>query len=294
MITIRSIPLILSIIFILPKAWALDSADTVPSEIDISSKILPQGEISLIRVTLKKGQTAVITWQGKEIALIPDPDNNISHGFIAADLEEKPGNYKAYVSVSPPTLEKSIDIEIIEKDYGVRRLTLPEEMVDLDEETLKRVSRESEVIQELWNVPASEPLYVGAFLRPVDGDVVGPFGRRSVINDQPRSPHTGVDLRGQKGEPVKAVNTGKIILTCDHFFSGRSIFLDHGGRITSMYFHLDEILVSEGNTVLKGQTIGYVGSTGRTTGPHLHWGMRINGARVNPLSLITLSKELEE
>jgi hypothetical protein len=278
----------------LPNAWAQDNIGDPLADIYLSSNILPQGETSLVKLEVKNGQTAKITWQGEEIALLPARESNIWQGFIAADLQEKPGHYKAYVNISPPDLEKELDIEVVEKDYGVRRLTLPKEMVDLDEETFKRVQKEYKVINGLWEMPMSQPLWSGFFIRPVDGEVVGPFGRRSVINDQPRSPHTGVDLRGAKGTPVKAANDGKVILISDHYFTGKAIYLDHGGGVISMYFHLNDILVKDGDEVKKGHVIGLVGSTGRSTGPHLHWGMRINNARVNPLSLVTLSGELEE
>jgi murein DD-endopeptidase MepM/ murein hydrolase activator NlpD len=167
-------------------------------------------------------------------------------------------------------------------------------MVDLDPETLKRVRKESEVMKGLWWAPPTLPLWRGDFYRPVPGEVVGPFGRKSVINKQPRSPHSGVDLRGEKGTPIKSINNGRVILTAEHFFTGFSIVIDHGGGIQSMYFHLDEIKVRKGQTVKRGDVIGLVGASGRSTGPHLHWGVRINGARVDPVRLTALSSGLDE
>ena len=167
-------------------------------------------------------------------------------------------------------------------------------MVDLDRDTLTRVKKESGIMRNLWAAPATVTFWRGPFRKPVQGDVVGPFGRRSVINEQPRSPHSGVDLKGKKGTPVHAINNGKVALTCDHFFSGRSVVVDHGGSIQSMYFHLEKILVQPGDVIKKGHVIGLVGATGRATGPHLHWGVRVNGARVDPLRLISLSQQIEE
>ena len=263
-------------------------------EIYLSSDRISKGDLILIRIKAEKGEKVRFKWRGKEISLIPDPDGTSWRGFLAADLNLKSGRYKALVTVSPLGYKKQLDIEVVDKDYGVRNLTLPEAMVTLDEETLKRVSKESDIINGLWRLPASAAVWSGSFLRPIDGEVVGTFGTGSIINNQPRSPHTGVDLKGEEGTPIKAVNDGNVILICDHFFTGKSIFLDHGTDIISMYFHLQEIDVKEGDMVRKGQIIGLVGSTGRVTGPHLHWGMRINGARINPLSLIDLSKEWEE
>ena len=149
-------------------------------------------------------------------------------------------------------------------------------------------------MRELWKTPPSTPHWSGTFLKPVPGDVRGPFGRKSIINEQPRSPHSGVDLKGEKGTPIKAINNGRVALMGNHFFTGLSVVIDHGGGIQSMYFHLDKITVKKEQMVSKGHIIGLVGSTGRSTGPHLHWGIRNNGARVNPLRLTVLSRELEE
>jgi len=291
---IRKFTILLSIIVIQVVLAFYDGIALSDFDVYISSDSVPQGDLTLIRISVKKGETVRVTWLEREISLITNPDQTLWQGFLAADLQEEPGNYKALVSVFPSGRERQYDIEVVDKDYGVRNLTLPKEMVDLDEETLKRVRMESEIIKSLWGTPASTPNWSKSFIRPVEGDVVGPFGRRSIINNQPRSPHTGVDLRGAEGTPVKAVNDGKVILISEHFFSGKSIYLDHGGKVISMYYHLKEIDIKQGDSVRKGQTIGLVGSTGRVTGPHLHWGMRVNGARVNPLSLIDLSRELEE
>jgi hypothetical protein len=284
----------LLILIVIPLIWLQDLKAVSDPDVYLSSDMIPQGELSLIRIKAEKGETVRVKWCEKEISLILNPDGISWQGFLAADLNEKPGNYKAVVNVSPSGYERQFEIEVVDKDYGVRTLTLPEEMVELDEKTLKRVREESDIINGLWEAPVSAPRWIEPFMRPVEGEVVGPFGTRSIMNNQPRSPHTGVDLRADKGDPVKASNDGMVILTCDHFFTGKSIVLDHGGGIMSMYFHLEEIEVMQGDSVLKGQIIGLVGSTGRATGPHLHWGMRVNGARVNPFSLIDLSRELEE
>jgi murein DD-endopeptidase MepM/ murein hydrolase activator NlpD len=101
-------------------------------------------------------------------------------------------------------------------------------------------------------------------------------------------------LRGKKGTPIKAINDGRVVLTADHFFTGLSVVIDHGGGIQSMYFHMDKIQVQQGEMVEKGAVIGSVGSTGRATGPHLHCGVRVNGCRIDPLQLIDKSSQLEE
>ncbi len=282
--------IIMAVIF----PWISNAGAMSRSDIYISSDIIPQGELSLIRISAGEGEIPIVTWMKREVFLLSPSGSTHWQGFLVADLNEKPGSYDVRVKTSLSSHEEIFRIEVVDKDYGVRRLTLPKRMVDLDEETLKRVKKESAKLKRIWEAPVSKPAWSGPFLRPVEGKVVGPFGRRSIINEQPRSPHSGVDLRGEEGTPVVVTNNGKVVLTADYFFTGKTVIIDHGGAIMSMYFHLEKILVQEGDIVRKGTTIGLVGSTGRATGPHLHWGVRVNGARINPLRLIAISRGLEE
>jgi len=263
-------------------------------DVSLSSSSIPQGDLVLIRVKGVAGETPRVTWLNKEVYLVSDREKTSWVGFVAADLKANPGTYPMVIEMSPSGSKKNLKITITEKKYGVRRLTLPKKMVDLDEQTLKRVRKESRIMKKLWIAPYAKPLWEGPFLRPVTGEVVGPFGRNSIINEQPRSPHSGVDLRAERGTPVKVMNHGRVVFTGDHFFTGLTVVIDHGGGIQSMFFHLDKILVQENQRVTKGEVLGLVGSTGRATGPHLHLGVRINGARVDPMGLTTVSEQLGE
>ncbi len=263
-------------------------------DVFLSSSNIPQGDLGLIRVKGEHGETPQKTWMKKKIGLVPNQEKTGWHGFVSADLRAKPGIYHILIKLHPSGRKKDIDIKITEKKYGVRLLTLPKKMVDLDAQTLKRVREESGKMKKLWVAPFATPLWEGPFIRPVPGEVVGPFGRSSIINEQPRSPHSGVDLRAKRGTPIKVMNNGKVALIGDHFFTGLTVVIDHGGGIQSMYFHLDENLVKEGQRVTRGELIGLVGSTGRATGPHLHLGVRVNGARVDPLGLTKISEPLGE
>lgn len=265
-----------------------------PSDIYLSAHVIHQGELNLIRINTESGEIPLVTWMEKKVHLVPNPEKTDWIGFLGADLTASPGRNDVVVKMSNSGPEQRLNMEIREKDYGVRNLTLPQNMVDLDAETLARVRKESAVTNALWEAEPSSPLWDGPFIKPVPGEVIGPFGRRSVINGQPRSPHTGVDLRGKKGTPIKAINHGRVVFTGDHFFSGLSVVIDHGGGIQSMYFHMEKIQVQQGETVKKGAIIGFVGSTGRATGPHLHWGVRVNGARIDPSQLVDKSNQLEE
>ena len=122
----------------------------------------------------------------------------------------------------------------------------------------------------------------------MSGKRTGIFGSVRIMNGQPRNPHNGEDIGAPLGAEVAATNDGVVRLTVDHVFSGKGVFVDHGLGFYSMYFHLSEILVTDGDLVKAGQILGKVGATGRATGPHLHWGVKLNGARVNPYALLDL------
>jgi len=279
-------------LFGFPKVTEVMSAPS--PEVYLSSSNIPQGDLALIRVKGTDRETPLMTWMKKKISLVPNQRKTDWYGFVSADLKANPGKYHALIKMHPSGSKKDIEIRITEKKYGVRRLTLPKKMVDLDAQTLKRVRKESGKMKMLWVAPFAEPLWEGPFVRPVPGEVIGPFGRSSIINEQPRSPHSGVDLRSKRGTPIKTMNNGMVALVGDHFFTGLTVVIDHGGGIQSMYFHLDEILVEMNQRVTKGEVIGLVGSTGRATGPHLHLGVRVNGARIDPLGLTKISEQLRE
>lgn len=270
------------------------AGEGVAPDVRVSSTRIAQGGIGRLRVWVDSGETPQARWMKKPVLLVRDDRGACWQGFFGADLESPPGLYGLRVDGSPVGPRQTLDIEVEKKDYGVRRLTLPREMVDLDAGTLARVREESRVMNGLWDAAPGRPLWRGAFVRPIPGALSGTFGRRSVINNQPRSPHSGVDLRAARGTPVKAINNGKVALEAEHFFTGKTVVLDHGGGIFSMYFHLDRVLAEGGRIVKKGQVIGFVGSTGRSTGPHLHWGIRMNGARVDPMELLAASLGMEE
>ena len=264
-----------------------------PSYIQISSTRIPQGGVSLITIRSTPWEHPKVTWLNKKVHLIPNESNTYWKGFLAVDLTKKPGYDQVIVSMNPSDQTAQIKMEIVSKDYGLSRLTLPKHMVELDDKTLQRVLKEQKKMRKLWEAPHPNLLWKGTFIRPVPGKVISPFGTKRIINDQPRSPHSGIDMRGQTGTPIKTMNHGKIVLTDDFFFSGKSVVIDHGGEILSMYFHLNKILVQHGEYVKKGQVIGLIGSTGRASGPHLHWGIRLNRARVDPMMFIDLSRQLE-
>ena len=252
-----------------------------------------QGQVLLVRVPTGTDRTDVTgRFLGRTVPFFPARGDRAKGavGLLGIDMQDKPGMHELMVEVHGhgATRRLSYNVLVIKESYPVQHLTLPSEQVDLDDESLVRVKVEQEQVQAVLQGMSRERLWDSPFLEPVHGEVAGAFGRTRIINGQARSPHNGEDISAPPGTPVVAMNDGVARLTVDHFFSGKGVFLDHGLGLYSMYFHLAEVLVQDGTVVKRGQPIGKVGATGRATGPHLHLGVRLNGARVNPYALVNL------
>jgi len=256
-----------------------------PSVVISPRKIVPGG---LMVVTVKNAAgPAEGSFRGKQLHF-----NKAKTGFKALtgiDLNTEPGTYQLALTVDGKSLTR--DVTIVKKKYPVQRLTLPEDMVVLSPENEARAERDQRKMSVIWPVDSLR-VWNGRFIDPLPGKEIGtPFGVRRFINNIPKNPHSGVDITADEGEPVKAPNDGVVILVDDQFYSGNSVVLDHGQGIYTMFFHLSKATVKYGQAVRKGDVIALVGSTGRSTGAHLHWGVRVQGAKVNPLELIKLKLE---
>ncbi len=211
--------------------------------------------------------------------------------LFGIDMGQDPGTYE--VSVRLAALEGSAERKVISairisaQAFGEERFTIQDDSkVHLSQESLARVKKERVQIAALWPAETTERLWEGSFMMPVEGRPGSPFGLRRWINGERRNSHSGMDIKAPEGQPVKAANSGRVALVGDFFFTGRAVFLDHGQGVYTMYFHLSKVDVAEGQKVSKGEVLGLVGMTGRATGPHLHWGVRVGGARVDPASLL--------
>ena len=239
-------------------------------------------------------QSVLGEWRGKTLSFYREKNRAVFSSLIGIDLDEVPGEKTIILSIADAKGDSSqmpVNFTVSKKDFPVQRLTLPSDMVFLSPENSARAEREKRAVDRLWDTSAMEKKWKRAFIMPVRGAVLSPFGVRRFINNAPRSPHTGIDLRAKAGMPVLASSDGVVAMTSELFFAGKAVFLDHGTGIITMYFHLSEVHVKEGERVSQGQVIGRVGQTGRASGPHLHWGVRIQGNRIDPLSLVQLFKE---
>ena len=204
--------------------------------------------------------------------------------LVGIDLDTKPGRYEADIETGAERTTHPLAVE--RRTFPTRRLTVDPDLVHPPPEAQARVEREARELHEIWDHPAPERLWASPFVRPVPDEANSAFGTRSIYNGEARPPHTGADFLSPSGRPVKAPNAGRIVLAAPQYFSGNTVIIDHGLGLFSLLAHLSEIDVKAGETVAAGEVVGKVGATGRVTGPHLHWSVRLNNARVDPLSLL--------
>ena len=178
-------------------------------------------------------------------------------------------------------------ININQKDFGESRITIENNsMVNLSKKDSDRAFKEYKIIQKALNNYSKFLVPDLNFMNPVEGIISSRYGKKRYINDQPRSPHLSLDIAAAEGTKIVSPSKGKVILVGDFFYAGNYIIIDHGFGLISSYSHLSSVLVDENELVEKGQKIGEVGSTGRVTGPHLHWTVYLNKVRINPESII--------
>lgn len=248
------------------------------------------GDLGVVRVRVPRGGAVRGDLRGIPLRFFPSRDGYAA--LVGFDLEAPIGRWAWRITAGLPdgsTVRRTGHLELRARSFPLQRLTLPRELVDLDPETERRALAEAEELREVVSRVTPDRLWRGPFLRPVPGQEPGSgFGARRVINGQPRAPHAGLDYPAPPGTPVLAANHGQVVLVGEFFFPGRLVVLDHGLGLYTLYFHLADTRVIPGERVARGQPLGTVGATGRATGPHLHFGVQLGGARVDPAVLLDL------
>jgi murein DD-endopeptidase MepM/ murein hydrolase activator NlpD len=183
--------------------------------------------------------------------------------------------------------DASHSFSVVDKAYTEQHITLQNrEMVNPNPEQLARIRGESRRQRALYLQHSDAPPPTAGFIQPLQGRISSLFGHRRFFNGQARNPHSGLDIAAPTGSEIRAPAAAEVTLVDDLYYNGKTIFLDHGQGLITMYCHLSESLVTEGERVEQGEVIGLVGATGRVTGPHLHWSVSLNGYRVDPQSMM--------
>jgi len=256
-------------------------------------RTLQPGEIMMVVLRENPAlEEAVIRFLGEEYSLKKRGHRTQPFIFIGLDLGLKPGLYvmKIYIKKTDSEWEHLQKmIQVTEKKFPLKKLWVKEEFVTPPPEVLDRIKREAEIVSLIYSVITPEWLGEENFIIPSSGELAPNFGEKRIYNNKPRSPHSGVDISAPYGTHVKASNSGRVVLARDLYYAGKTVIIDHGLGLFTLYLHFSRIRVKRGDVIRKGAVIGEVGATGRVTGPHLHWGVRLLKSRIDPLSILTLS-----
>ena len=225
-----------------------------------------------------------VTYRDDPVMVLKDSDASWI-AVVGIELETSPGQYAVHVRDTQG--ERTVAFSVQKKDYDVQHIRLRNQRhVTPDPEQVKRYEREyAEQIDAYRSFRPATPSNV-SLDKPVEGRLSSPFGLRRFFNGEERNRHSGLDFAVPHGTPVKAPADGMVTIVADYFFNGKTVFIDHGQGLVTMYCHLSEFDVRIGDVVKRGQVIARVGATGRATGPHLHWNVSLNNARVNPALFI--------
>lgn len=264
----------------------------------LSAEQALQGNLLLAEVTTSLKPEAIRgEWDGREIAFwnagqAKDGSGTRLEGLMGVDLEKPPGEYKVTLTFDAGTAGKetcTASLLVKEGHFATERLQVGKQFVEPDPQQVQRAEEERKRLREIFDTVTPEPLWSGKFRLPLDGmKTGGNFGKRRVLNGKAGSPHTGVDFPSIAGTPIHAAQRGRVVLAENLFFLGNTVVVNHGLGIYTFYGHLSAFAVKAGDDVQVGDLLGKVGATGRVTGPHLHWGLTVERARVNPLEIVRL------
>lgn len=261
---------------------------------------LKQGELIIIKDSNAK---SVTLYSGENIKTLSDPkytSKNKKDYLVAGDgitlmALHRDAPSTATIGTYPHTdagtfYELQIEPAVwdIQKINGVSQ----SKVTPTSKTDLKEIERERRELGRAITYKKAGNAWRNGFIEPIEGRISGHFGNQRIFNGVPKSPHTGVDIAAPEGTPVKASGDGVVILSGkDYFYTGNMVVIDHGQSLQTIYAHLKSAVVKEGDIVSKGDVIGYVGKTGRVTGPHLHWGASLNNVRFRPHSLLDINEK---
>ncbi len=237
--------------------------------------IVPLGQAAVQpRVAFKDAEVLVMAYKNQWYAI------------VGLSLDTQPGSYQLSFISQPTELAGSFNVR--DKTYPSQHITLKNKrQVNPDPVDLARIKKELVLQNNAYAIFSNNSPSNILFDPPVKGRLSSPFGLKRFFNGEPRNPHSGLDFAVPTGTPVRTPASGRIILVGDYFFNGKTVFIDHGSGLISMFCHLSSIDRQEGDNVNRHDLIAKVGSTGRSTGPHLHWNVSLNNARVDPAIFLT-------
>ena len=240
------------------------------------------GGIAVIPVPLS---TSTVLFENRQVMLLSSQKGK--YAVVGISLKTRPGDYPlelTHKTASDTDEHQSmLSFQVGAKEYRVQRLTIENKRkVNPYKEDIDRIIRERNEMNKAFKSFENLAQPAVDFVLPAEGPISSPFGLKRILNDQPRNPHSGLDIAAPTGTPIHAPAAGRVTAVGNYFFNGNTVLLDHGQGLISMYCHMSETTVAVGDALSPGDLIGKVGKTGRVTGPHLHWSVSLNNARVDP------------
>ena len=294
--TISFLIICLALLMLCPVSLnaALLVSPTDEGEVTISSEYrsLCQGEIVKISLQSPVPVSAVLSFDGKEYTFTSDNTKLKYFALIAPGLDMEPGTYDVVIHLeSSRGVKKDIPFKLAlsGRTFPSKRIKVAGRFTSFTSADIRRIKNEKEMLGCIYSISTPDWLGSGRFVMPLKGKITGTFGEKRVFNDNFVSRHRGIDISSPRGVPVRASNSGEVVLARDLYFSGNTVIVNHGLGLFSIYCHLSKAVVREGTFADKGKILGYTGSTGRSTGPHLHWGLRLVDDYADPLSMMYLS-----
>ncbi|MFM8845306.1 MAG: peptidoglycan DD-metalloendopeptidase family protein [Gammaproteobacteria bacterium] len=274
-----------SLAAVFPGLLAALCSATVFASTDLPTSLAVPGGVAILDVPGETGRAPAVTFDGNRVMVLPGPAG--WRAIVGIPLARAPG--AAAIEIRSGNTILTQGFTVAGKAYATQRLKVAPKHVDLSPQDAARVEQEQPRIRTAMATFTDAAPTTMNFVSPVKGPRSSSFGLRRVFNDQPRNPHSGMDIAAPTGTPIFAPAPGKVIENGDFFFNGNSVFIDHGQGLITLYCHLSKIDVEPGTEVKTGDKLGEVGATGRVTGPHLHWGVALNRAFVDPALFLSAS-----
>lgn len=271
--------IIIALIFTL-----LTFSNTHAISIQVQPNEVVPGDVFLLKILGNIDPDTQAEFMDHKFALYPVAED-LFIALLPVDINTDPDKYN--ISVLHGEVKYHAKLHVKAHEFKTIRLVLPEEKVTLSPKNQERAVREASLLKKIW-MQNTEKIWNQNFITPTDTELSEVFGVKRIMNEKKTSIHRGVDYRGKKGTPVRAINAGTVALNDDLFFGGNTLVVDHGMGLYSIYMHLSKFNVSAGDKVDKGKVVGFIGSSGRSTGPHLHMSVKLGGVSVNPESFFKL------
>ncbi|SBV92781.1 Peptidase M23 [uncultured delta proteobacterium] len=270
-----------------PSPVTVSVPETVGDGTAFPCSFKASGLASVTVTFLKSSITAPADKNGEAVVLLPVP---LDQPDTDAPLTWK-ASFTAALGAYAMPASGTATVKIRERSYPVQKLTVAPKYVTPDPELQERIEQERKLMGAALNTRSGTRHWSLPMARPVPGRITSLYGLRRVLNGQPRSAHKGLDFRGAEGSPITAIADGTVVLAGDFYYAGKFVVLDHGLGVVSISMHMSEVIARQGQAVKTGETIGLVGSTGRSTGPHLHLGVSVLGQSIDALTLLRLTEE---